>query len=37
VTLGDRKPDAQLSVPELAAATIVVQTIQNLDATVWKR
>jgi hypothetical protein len=37
VALGERKPDSQLSVTDLAAATIVVQTIQNLDATVWKR
>ena len=37
VSLGDRKPDARLSVAELAATTIVVQTIQNLDATVWNR
>src|SRR5690606_28647344 len=37
VALGERTPDDQLSVSELAAVTVVVQTIQNLDATVWKR
>jgi len=35
--LGETKPDPSLSPTELAAATVVVQTIMNLDATIWKR
>ena len=35
--IGERKPDASLPAPEVAAATVVAQTILNLDATVWER
>jgi hypothetical protein len=37
ISIGNQKPDQSLPAAELAAATIVVQTIQNLDASVWKR
>jgi hypothetical protein len=35
--IGEAKPDPTLPPAELAAATAVVQTIMNLDATIWKR
>jgi hypothetical protein len=35
--IGERKADASLPSSELAAATVVAQTVLNLDATVWKR
>lgn len=34
---GDSKPAGQLDPVELAAMTVVCQTILNLDATIWKR
>lgn len=37
VSLGDSKPREQHHPIELAAMTVVCQTILNLDATVWKR
>jgi hypothetical protein len=37
IHIGDRKPDAALAPDELAAATVVAQTVLNLDATVWTR
>jgi hypothetical protein len=37
IHIGDSKPDTALSPVELATATVVAQTILNLDATVWKR
>jgi hypothetical protein len=35
--IGDRKADASLPAADVAAATVVAQTILNLDATVWER
>jgi mono/diheme cytochrome c family protein len=37
LTLGDKKPNPMLDAVELAATTILTQTILNLDATLWKR
>ena len=37
LSLGDRKPSADVDAAELAAMTIVCQAILNLDATIWKR
>lgn len=37
IHIGDSKPDASLAPADLAAATVVAQTILNLDATVWNR
>jgi hypothetical protein len=37
ISVGDRKRDPSLDPVELAANTILAQTIMNLDATVWKR
>ena len=37
VRIGERKPDPALAAPEVAAATVLAQTILNLDATIWKR
>jgi hypothetical protein len=37
IKIGDRKPDAALSPAEVAAATVLAQTILNLDAAIWKR
>ena len=37
VRIGERQPDPSLAPAEVAAATILAQTILNLDATVWKR
>ena len=37
VKIGASKADASLSPVDLAAATVLAQTILNLDATVWKR
>jgi hypothetical protein len=37
IKIGERKADAALPPVELAAATVVAQTVLNLDATVWKR
>ena len=37
IKLGESKPDASLPAVELAAATILAQTVLNLDATIWKR
>ena len=37
LALGDAPVAKDVSQPELAAATVVAQTILNLDATVWKR
>lgn len=35
--IGDRKADSSLPAAEVAAATVVAQTVLNLDATVWER
>jgi len=37
LTVGSRKANPKLNAVELAAATIVAQTIANLDAAIWKR
>jgi len=37
IKIGDSKADPALSPAELAAATVLAQTILNLDATIWKR
>jgi hypothetical protein len=37
IRIGDRKPDPALPPAEVAATTILAQTILNLDATIWKR
>ena len=37
IRIGDRKTDPALPPAEIAAATILAQTVLNLDATVWKR
>ena len=37
LAVGDRKPDPALPPAEVAAATVVAQTILNMDATIWKR
>ena len=37
IAVGDRKPDPALDPIELAATTVLSQTILNLDAAVWKR
>jgi outer membrane PBP1 activator LpoA protein len=37
IEVGDRKRDLTLDALDLAATTILTQTILNLDATVWKR
>jgi hypothetical protein len=37
IRIGDHKPDPALAPAELAAATILAQTILNLDATIWER
>jgi hypothetical protein len=37
IQIGDRKPDPTLPASELAAATVLAQTILNLDATIWER
>jgi hypothetical protein len=37
INVGDHKRDTTLNVTELAATTIVAQTVMNLDATIWKR
>lgn len=35
--IGERKPDPALPPADVAAATVLAQTILNLDATIWKR
>ncbi|MCS6777711.1 MAG: DUF1553 domain-containing protein [Chloroherpetonaceae bacterium] len=35
--VGESKPDPDLAPVELAAMTVVAQTVLNLDATIWKR
>ena len=37
IDVGDSKPDATIRATELAAMTVTVQTIMNLDAVVWRR
>ncbi|MEM1063350.1 MAG: hypothetical protein AAGJ97_13575, partial [Planctomycetota bacterium] len=37
VSIGDSPVDTDIEPAELAALTVVCQTILNLDATVWKR
>ena len=37
VSIGETKVDPKLDPVELAATTVLAQTILNLDATVWKR
>jgi hypothetical protein len=37
IKVGESKADASLTPAELAATTVVVQAILNLDATIWKR
>ena len=37
IAIGERKPDPALSPTELATATILAQTVLNLDAAIWKR
>jgi hypothetical protein len=37
IKIGERKPESTLPPEELAAATVLAQTILNLDATIWKR
>jgi hypothetical protein len=37
IRIGDRKPDPTQPPAEVAAATILAQTILNLDATIWER
>jgi Protein of unknown function (DUF1553) len=37
LTVGERKVDTALSAVEVASATVVAQTILNLDTTIWKR
>jgi hypothetical protein len=37
VHIGDSKPDAALPPADLAAATVLAQTVLNLDATIWQR
>jgi hypothetical protein len=37
IAIGERKPDPSLPPAEVAAATMLAQTILNLDATIWKR
>ena len=37
VSLGEKQPDPKLRATEVASMTIVVQTILNSDAVVWKR
>ena len=37
IRIGETKPDPALPAAEVAAATILAQTILSLDATVWKR
>ena len=37
IKIGDRKPDPTLPPAELAAATILAQTVMSLDASIWER
>lgn len=37
IAIGDSKPDAKLRPSDLAAMTVVVQTILNSDSAIWKR
>jgi hypothetical protein len=37
IRVGDSKPDSSLQPVELATATVLAQTVLNLDATVWNR
>jgi hypothetical protein len=37
IHIGDSKPDAALPPAELAAATVMAQTVLNLDAAIWER
>jgi hypothetical protein len=37
IHIGDSKPDPTLPSADLAAATILAQTVLNLDATIWRR
>ena len=37
IQAGDSTPDGQIDPQELAAWTVICQTILNLDATIWKR
>jgi hypothetical protein len=37
IHIGDSKPDSALPPADLAAATILAQTVLNLDATIWER
>ena len=37
IGIGASRPDPSLPPVELAAATVLAQTILNLDATIWKR
>jgi hypothetical protein len=37
IRIGESKPDTAIPSAELAAWTVVAQTVLNMDATIWKR